>query len=76
MPQADQSITVTQFHFTKWPNDEKAANTTALLKLIKELVTVQHNTGNNPITVMCKLVYLYTMYCIASYLGEPEWATD
>ena len=72
MAQADKPISVTQFHFTKWRNDQKATNSTALLELINELFAVQQKTRNNPITVMCRLVYLYTIYNIASHLGEPE----
>ena len=53
---------MTLFHFTEWPNNEKATNTKALLKLIKELLIVQQNTGNRAITVMCKLVYIHYMH--------------
>ena len=48
-------------HFTEWVNDEKATNTKGLLKLIKELLVVQQNTGNRAITVMCKLVILHNI---------------
>ena len=60
LTQAVVPITVTLFHFTEWPNNEKATDTKALLKLIKELLIVQQNTGNRAITIMCKLVYSYS----------------
>ena len=53
-------------HFTEWANDEKATNTKGLLKLIKELLVVQQNTGNRAITVMCKLVICYN--CSVPYV--------
>jgi len=52
-------MNVTMLHYTGWPVDGKASNTATLLELIKELLSVQQNTGNRAITVMCKLVKVY-----------------
>lgn len=70
LTQAVVPINVTLFHFTEWPNNEKATNTKGLLNLIKELLIVQQNTGNRAITVMCKLVYIHSaVYCVTVVLG-------
>ena len=47
---------LTQYHYTKWPKSGKPTKPGQLVRLVENLIKTQSNTGNNPITVMCRLV--------------------
>ena len=49
-----QKFEVTQFHYQQWPEHDRPPMSTGLLQLIKSLNNAQRNTGNKPVTVMCK----------------------
>lgn len=46
------TIVVTQFHYTHWPEDGKPSNN-SVLKIMEALIKAQITTGNKPIIVMC-----------------------
>ena len=45
---------VTMFHYLRWPKHGTPRTTSTLLEIIKYLNKRQMNSGNNPITIMCK----------------------
>ena len=51
---ADQSRSVSVFHYLRWPKHGSPRGTTALLELIDYINKAQMGSGNKPITVMCK----------------------
>ena len=57
-PSKAQSFVVTLFHYPQWPEKGRPSDVTLLLQVIESLNVVQRNTGNKPITVMCKYVAL------------------
>ena len=47
-------FTVTQLHYTKWPEDGVPQSTTGVLEMANLIQKVQMSTGNKAIVVMCK----------------------
>ena len=45
---------VTQFHMTGWPEHGRPASTGSVLELLDMTTSSQMNSGNRPITVICK----------------------
>ena len=45
---------VTQFHMTGWPEHGRPASTGSVLELLDMTTRAQMNSGNRPITVICK----------------------
>ena len=51
---APDTITVTQFQYLSWMEDEIPDNTSIILDVANLIQKVQMGTGNKPIVVMCK----------------------
>ena len=47
-------FTITQFQYTKWPEDGVPQTTTSVLEMANLVQKVQMSTGNKAIVVMCK----------------------
>ena len=62
---------VTQFHMTGWPEHGRPASTGSVLELLDMTTRAQMNSGNRPITVICKsdsianttVVYIFLCVC-------------
>ena len=48
------TITVTQFQYLSWMEDEIPDNTSSILEIANLIQKVQMGTGNKPIVVVCK----------------------
>ena len=48
------TITITQFQYLSWMEDEIPDNTSSILEIANLIQKVQMGTGNKPIVVMCK----------------------
>ena len=51
---APDTITVTQFQYLSWMEDEIPDSTSSILEIANLIQKVQMGTGNKPIVVMCK----------------------
>jgi netrin-G3 ligand len=49
----EESRSITQFHYTNWPEGGCPGNAGSLIELINDLQRVQRKSGNHPITVQC-----------------------
>ena len=49
-----EGVTVTQFHYTVWSEHGIPSGTGQIIEMIDMLTRSQMNTGNKPITVVCK----------------------
>ena len=56
--QLEKSHNVTQFHVTNWSPDGTYSNLKVVTDVIEEVAKVQRRTGNNPILVHCRYIYL------------------
>ena len=54
MSVSNSGFTVTQFHYTKWPEDGVPQSTTGVLEVANLVQKVQMSSGNKAIVVMCK----------------------
>ena len=54
MSVSQSAVTVTQFHYVKWPEDGVPQSTTGVLEVANLVQKVQMGSGNKPIVVMCK----------------------
>ena len=54
MSVAPDTITVTQFQYLSWMEDEIPDNTSSILEMSNLIQKAQMGTGNKPIVVMCK----------------------
>ena len=66
-----EELVVTQFHMTGWPEHGRPASTGSVLELLDMTTRAQMNSGNRPITVICKsdsianttVVYIFLCVC-------------
>ena len=49
-----EGVVITQFHYTQWSEHGHPTITGQIIEMVDILTRSQMNTGNKPITVVCK----------------------
>ena len=58
---------VTQFHYLEWPIGGVPSSCPSLIDLLQQLTKAQMDSGNKPITVMCRYVIVVIIMAIILY---------
>ena len=57
--QCVDSHAVTQFQIHGWSNDGVVSNPSTLLQVIESVIKVQQRSGEGPVVVQCRYIYIY-----------------